>query len=144
MLRFSNFPDTFNIITAQQYFVMRTMEQNDKKKDINLEQLGVSIRSRVNKEKLILTKIFREEAEKLETEQDILSLALAASPEGRLDQAIIIIYNAFEMKPEELEYQIAHMMSGRDWDRLSLMKLNIVEDLLGLKRDSLYSIFRKD
>lgn len=113
-------------------------------RDQLFRQLGIDIRNRVNREKLILTDIFKEVAEKLDNYQDILSLALAVAPEGRLDQAIIIIYIAFKMTPEDLEGKIKDIMSGRDWDRLSYALLNIVEDLLGLKRDSLYSLFRSD
>ena len=109
-----------------------------------IEQLGIDIRNRVNKEKLVLTEVFKEEAEKFENMSDVLSLALAVSPEGRIDQAIIIIYTAFDMTPDILYNIVKDLMSGKQWDRFAYIKLNIVEDLLGLKRDSLYSIFRKD
>lgn len=109
-----------------------------------IKQLGVDIRNRVFREKLILTDIFKEAADKLDNYQDILSLALSVAPEGRLDQAIIIIYVAFEMTPKDLEGKIKDIMSGRHWDRLSYAQLNIAEDLLGLRRDYLYSLFRSD
>ena len=70
-------------------------------KDELIKQLGIDIRNRVHKEKLILTDIFKEAAEKLDNYQDMLYLALSVAPEGRLDQAIIIIYVAFNMTPEE-------------------------------------------
>lgn len=113
-------------------------------RDQLFEKLGIDIRNRVNREKLILTDVFREAAEKFDNYQDILSLALRVVPEGRLDQAVIIIYVAFKMTPEDLKCRIKEIMAGGRWDRLSYAMLNIVEDLLGLRRDSLYSLFRSD
>lgn len=113
--------------------------------EINFEELGLEIRRSVNREKLCLVEVFRDTVQDLQLNKpDTLSLALAASPEGRLDQAIIIIYNAFKMTPEQLQGEIAEYMHGGRWDRFSYATLNIAEDLLGLKRDSLYSIFRSD
>lgn len=109
-----------------------------------IKQLGIDIRNRVFNEKLVLTDVFKEAADKLDNYQDILSLALSASPERRLDQAIIIIYVAFKMTPKELEGKIKDIMYGGHWDRFAYAQLNIVEDMLGLKRDSLYSLFRSD
>lgn len=113
-------------------------------KDELIKQLGIDIRNHVYKDKLVLTDTFREVAEKLDNYQDILHLALSVAPEERLDQAIIIIYVAFRMTPEELESKIKDIMRGGRWDRFSYAMLNNVEDLLGLRRDSLYSLFRSD
>lgn len=113
--------------------------------EINFKELGIEIRRSVNREKLYLVEVFKEAVQDLKLNKpDTLSLALAVSPEGRLDQAIIIIYNAFQMTPKQLQDEIAEFMSGGRWDRLSYATLNITEDLLGLRRDSLYSIFRSD
>jgi hypothetical protein len=54
------------------------------------------------------------------------------------------MYVAFKMTPEELKDKIKEIMSGRRWDKFSYAQLNNVEDLLGLRRDSLYSLFRSD
>lgn len=113
--------------------------------EINFKELGLEIRNSVNREKLCLVEVFKKVVQDLKLNKpDTLFLALAASPEGRLDQAIIIIYNAFQMTPKQLQDEIAEFMRGGRWDRLSYATLNIVEDLLGLRRDSLYSIFRSD
>jgi hypothetical protein len=117
---------------------------SEKTKEELIKQLGIDIRNRVHSEKLVLTDIFKEAAEKLDNYQDILLLALSVSPERRLDQAIIIIYVGFKMTPEELKDKIKDIMRGGHWDRFSYVQLNIVEDLLGLRRDSLYSLFRSD
>ena len=114
-----------------------------------IKEIGMDIRNRVNKEKLVLTDVFKEAADKLGNYpdvnyQDILYLALSVSPEGRLDQAIIIMYVAFKMTPDELKGKIIGIMRGGRWDRFSYAQLNIVEDLLGPRRDSLYSLFRSD
>ncbi len=102
------------------------------------------IRNRVNIEKLILTEVFKEEAEKMHSKADILNLAIGIAPNESLSEAIVIIYRSFKMTPREIESQIKEYMFGGRWDRLSYAQLNIAEDLLGLKRDSLYSIFRND
>ena len=116
----------------------------EKTKEELIKQLGIDIKNRVFKEKLVLTDEFKEIADKLDNYQDILHLALSVSSEGRLDQAIIIIYVAFKMTPEVLKDKIKDIMSGGRWDRLAYAQLNNVEDLLGLRRDSLYSLFRSD
>lgn len=116
----------------------------EKTKDELMKQLGTDIKNRVFKEKLVLTDEFREVAEKLGNYPDMLYLALSVSSEGRLDQAIIIMYVALKMTPEDLKDKIKDIMYGGHWDRLSYAQLNNVEDLLGLRRDSLYSLFRSD
>jgi len=113
--------------------------------EINFKELGIEIRKSVNRDKSCLVDVFKDTVQELKLNKpDTLSLALAVAPEGRLDQAIIIIYNAFQMTPKQLQDEIAEYMSGGRWDRLSYASLNIAEDLLGLRRDSLYSIFRSD
>jgi hypothetical protein len=116
----------------------------EKTKEELIKQLGIDIRNSVNTKKLTLTDVFKEAADKLYNYQDMLSLALLVAPERRLDQAIIIIYTAFKMTPNELKDKIKDIMRGGQWDRFSYAMLNIVEDLLGLRRDSLYSQFRSD
>lgn len=113
-------------------------------KEDEIETRGIEIRNKVHREKLILSEVFRKEAETMRNKPDILRLALGVAPNRSLGEAIVIIYHAFKMKPHELESQIKEYMSGGRWDRLSYAQLTIAEDLLGLKRDSLYSIFRND
>ncbi|MFA6097400.1 MAG: hypothetical protein WC788_07285 [Candidatus Paceibacterota bacterium] len=102
------------------------------------------IRDRVNNEKLALTDVFRSEAMKLGKKSDVLLLALSAAPSGCLSEAVIMIYVAFRLKPGNLKYQIRECMLGANiqWDGLAYAKMNIAEDLLGMKRDSLYSFVR--
>lgn len=130
---------------------MEQFNKESQNKKVDLEKLAFDIRVRVNKEKLVLTEVFKEETRKLERKSDILSLAIKVSPSagankgsGDLTEGLIIIYKAFNMTPEKFENEIEDFMSGEKWDIFSYKKLNIVEDLLGLKRDSLYSKFRND
>ena len=71
-------------------------------------------------------------------------MALAIAPGESLSEAFVIIYYALELTPQQFKVDIKDYMAGGRWDRLSYASLNIVEDLLGMERDSLYRLFRDD
>jgi hypothetical protein len=66
------------------------------------------------------------------------------APNRNISEALIIIYRAFDLTPNDLNDQIKDYTSEdiKYWDRFSYFQLTIAEELLGLKRDSLYSIFK--
>jgi len=112
----------------------------------DLKEASDNILNRVVDEKLALTEIFKKTADDLQlNEKDTFALALSIAPDRSIWQALVILYTAFKMSPQELEDKIESFLA--DWnmnDRLTCASLNKTEDLLGLRRDSLYSIFRDD
>jgi hypothetical protein len=55
--------------------------------------------------------------------------------------AIILIYNAFKMSPENVQQEMSKFLAGVDLrDRMTAVNLNAAEELLSLPRDILYEL----